>query len=451
MTTAADSSKPVRLPAPGAVRWITRTLEEAGHETWAVGGAVRDALAGISPGDWDLATAAKPGQVRSLFPRTIPIGIEHGTVGVLSRDGRMYELTTFRHDVETDGRHARVVFSRELDEDLARRDFTVNAIAWHPLREEVRDPYNGAEDLRNGRLRTVGDAAERFAEDRLRVLRAFRFAGRFDLRVDPETWEAAVAAAEALPALSPERVREELVKVLSLWRGATVALDLYARSGALSVLYPELAASEHAPPPPGFRDGTLWDYLLDAVRVVAPTRLRIRLAALMQTAGGIVPAPGRPAREAGGAARQLLTRLRSSNAERDVVTHLVVHLPTVPTHEADDAEIRRWLSMVGAEHANDLLRLSSARDRALGQASTRSAAAARQVRNVLRQRPALSVGDLAIGGAELKALGIRPGPRFRTILDSLLDRVLEDPDLNRPERLREMVREMPGSAGGSAP
>ncbi len=451
MTTAADSPAPVRLPAPGAVRWIARTLEEAGYETWAVGGAVRDALAGITPGDWDLATAAKPGQVRRLFSRTVPIGIEHGTVGVLGRDGRMYELTTFRHDVETDGRHARVVFSRELDEDLARRDFTVNAIAWHPLREEVRDPYDGYEDLRNGRLRTVGHAAERFAEDRLRILRAFRFAGRFDLRIDAETWEAAVAGAEALPALSAERIREELVKVLSLRRGATVSLDLYARSGALAVLYPELAACGDAPPPAGYGEGILWDFLLDAVRVVAPDRLRVRMAALMQAAGGVMPEPGSPAVAAGGAARQILSRLKSSNIERDVVTHLVVHLPTVPGDDADEVEIRRWLSMVGPEHAPDLLRLAGARDRALGRTPARSAAVASRARAILRQRPPLSIGDLAIGGEDLKALGIRPGPRYRTILGALLDRVLEDPELNRAERLRELVRELPEAGRESMP
>jgi tRNA nucleotidyltransferase (CCA-adding enzyme) len=200
--------------APGAVRWIVRTLEEAGHDTWAVGGAVRDALAGIPSGDWDLTTRATPRQVRRLFRRTVPIGIDHGTVGVLARDGTLYEVTTFRKDVETTGRHAVVSFAETLDEDLARRDFTINAVAWHPLRGVFHDPYGGRTDLEEGVVRTVGPPEDRFAEDYLRILRALRFAGRFRFRVDGPTWRALCTAVDRMGILSPERVREELEKVL---------------------------------------------------------------------------------------------------------------------------------------------------------------------------------------------------------------------------------------------
>ncbi|MDX1493489.1 MAG: CCA tRNA nucleotidyltransferase, partial [Longimicrobiales bacterium] len=200
----------LRPDAPPAVRWITRTLEEAGYETWAVGGAVRDALREQPSGDWDLATRARPRQVRKLFRRTVPIGIDHGTVGILARDGTMYEITTFRKDVETDGRHAVVEFADRVEDDLARRDFTVNAMAWHVLREELLDPHGGVDDLRKGVLRTVGAPGDRFREDYLRILRALRFAGRFGLEVEPETWAAARELAENLTKLSPERIREEL-------------------------------------------------------------------------------------------------------------------------------------------------------------------------------------------------------------------------------------------------
>ncbi|MBW3572347.1 MAG: CCA tRNA nucleotidyltransferase, partial [Gemmatimonadetes bacterium] len=202
------------LHPPPEVPSIARTLRDAGFDTWAVGGAVRDALAGGRPGDWDLTTAARPGDVRRLFRRTVPVGIAHGTVGVLGRDGHLYEVTTFRRDVETDGRHARVIFADTVDDDLQRRDFTINAVAWHPLTHELRDPHGGVPDLREGILRTVGDPAERFREDRLRVLRALRFAGRFGLRIDGATWGAAREAAPELVHLSAERVREELLKVL---------------------------------------------------------------------------------------------------------------------------------------------------------------------------------------------------------------------------------------------
>ncbi|MDH3421587.1 MAG: polynucleotide adenylyltransferase, partial [Gemmatimonadota bacterium] len=142
--------------APPAVGWIARTLEEGGYDTWAVGGAVRDAYMGRPSGDWDLATRATPREVQKLFRRTVPIGIDHGTVGVLARDGTMYEVTTFRKDVETDGRHAVVSFADTIEEDLARRDFTVNAVAWHPLREVLLDPFGGVGDLERRILRTVG-------------------------------------------------------------------------------------------------------------------------------------------------------------------------------------------------------------------------------------------------------------------------------------------------------
>ena len=136
----------VSLSAPEAVRWIVRTLEDAGHPTWVVGGAIRDGLLDVDDEDWDLATRARPPQVRALFKRTVPIGIEHGTVGVLTRGGVMYEVTTFRRDVETFGRRAVVAFADRIEDDLARRDFTINAVAWHPITREVRDPFGGLDD-----------------------------------------------------------------------------------------------------------------------------------------------------------------------------------------------------------------------------------------------------------------------------------------------------------------
>ena len=230
----------MQFETPDAVLDIARRLDRAGHDVWAVGGAVRDALLGVPGGDWDLASSARPEQVRALFRRTVPIGIEHGTVGVLANDGVLYEVTTFRRDVETTGRHAVIEFARTIDEDLARRDFTFNAIAWHPIRDELRDPFHGFDDLKRAVLRTVGDPADRFAEDYLRVLRALRFAGHFVLEIEPDTWDALRAAVPHLDVLSAERVREELFKVLDRTPHASAALRLYAASGALAELYPEL-------------------------------------------------------------------------------------------------------------------------------------------------------------------------------------------------------------------
>ena len=209
---------PARIPIPDEVIALARRLEEAGHEAWCVGGAVRDTLLGDMQKDFDLATSATPEQVQALFKRTVAVGVKYGTVGVFDSERVLHEVTTFRHDVRTDGRHAEVAYGVSLDEDLARRDFTVNAIAYHPLRGEWRDLFGGVQDLERRRLRAVGDPSARFREDYLRVLRALRFAARLDFAIDPETWEAACAAAGGLSQLSSERVRDEWVKGLATTR-----------------------------------------------------------------------------------------------------------------------------------------------------------------------------------------------------------------------------------------
>ena len=410
--------------APRAVLWIAHTLEDAGFETWAVGGAVRDVLLGLPAGDWDLTTRARPDDVRRLFRRTVPIGIEHGTVGVLSDEGTMYEVTTFRRDVETDGRHAVVAFADRVEDDLARRDFTLNAIAWHPLRRELLDPFGGARDLEAGILRSVGVAAERFAEDWLRILRALRFAGRFSLHIEEETWRAIQASAGMLPTLSAERIREELLKVLDADAHPSVPLDLYRESGALRVLYPELEALAGGDP-------GAWAHVLATLDVLPRKRPLLRLAALLHPLGD---------REAA----QILMRLKLSNVQVDQ-TALRAAAPPLPSAGAPAAEVRRWLSRVGTPHLPAVARLELARARA-GEATEQAGTvrtpqdvvhAWRSARAVRAQRPPLSVGDLAFDGRGLIRLGLRPGPGFGRILDALLDWVLEDPDRNRTELLAE--------------
>jgi tRNA nucleotidyltransferase (CCA-adding enzyme) len=411
-----------RPDAPPAVRWIVSTLEEAGHETWAVGGAVRDVFLGIPTGDWDLTTHARPNEIRRAFRRTVPIGIEHGTVGVLARDGTMYEVTTFRRDVETDGRHAVVAFAERVEDDLARRDFTVNAIAWHPLREELLDPYGGVGDLEAGVLQTVGDPHERFAEDHLRILRAFRFASRFGLEIDPRTWHAAVAGTPALSALSAERVREELLKVLDADGRPSVALDFYGASGALDTLYPELG---------GIRSSSegreAWTDTLAAVDALPKGRPLLRLAALL-----------RPLDEAAAAA--LLLRLRLSNAQTDELARRAA-ASSLPDASAPAEEVRRWLSGVGSERISAVARLEMARARVgSGRSPEAVVAAWRRAREVARSGPPLTIGDLAIDGGDLIRMGLSPGPAFGEILDRLLDTVLAEPERNTVEALEERVR-----------
>ena len=204
----------VRLkPSPGLSE-VVRRLRGDGRAAFAVGGGVRDGLLGLPVAEWDVATDARPERVLVLFERTFPIGLEHGTVGVRIGDETV-EVTTFRTDVATDGRRAVVRFGASLEEDLARRDFTINAVAWDPADGQVHDPFGGLDDLATGRLRTVGDPDRRLVEDYLRVLRAFRFAARFDLEIDPATRSALERHAGGVTGLSGERVRDELWKTFS--------------------------------------------------------------------------------------------------------------------------------------------------------------------------------------------------------------------------------------------
>jgi len=196
-----------QLNPPGPVLDIAARLEAAGFEAWCVGGAVRDAFLGHPDLDWDLATSATPDDVRKLFGsrRTIPIGLDFGTVGVLDGNGRMHEVTTFRRDVHSDGRHAVVEFGVSLEDDLARRDFTINAIAYSPKLDELRDPFGGREDIERRIVRAVGAPDARMAEDRLRALRAIRFAARFGFEIERNTLEAITRSAPHLGRLSDRK------------------------------------------------------------------------------------------------------------------------------------------------------------------------------------------------------------------------------------------------------
>lgn len=445
---AADSERPSqpggarRLEAPPAVTWIVQTLQDHGFETWTVGGAVRDALLGRSSGDWDLATRARPRDVQRIFKRTIPVGVDHGTVGVVARDGIMYEVTTFRRDVETDGRHAVVAFADRIEDDLARRDFTINAIAWHPLTRRLLDPFGGRDDLEAGLVRTVGEPAERFGEDYLRVLRAFRFAGRFGLRVEDATWQAIRAVVDRLPGLSAERIRDELIKVLETDATPSIALGLYLESGALAVLYPELAAragvpavvpDEPASPSTGGLDvPTEWDVCRRAADSLPTGNATLRLAALL-----------RGLRHADAAA--LLMRLRLSNEQTDRTLRMAT-TADVPAPEATDVDFRRWLSRAGPDvwPAATRLQLAIATTRAaLGltddAAAERLEASWLRARAIHDQKPPLTIGDLDFDGRDLIALGLKPGPRFGSILEGLLEWVLDDPSRNRHDVLADRV------------
>lgn len=434
-------------------------LRAAGHEAWAVGGAVRDRLLGQRPGDWDVATDALPERVRELFARTHPVGIEHGTVGVREA-GETIEVTTFRADVATDGRHAQVRFGVSLAEDLARRDFTINAIAWNPVEGELRDPFGGRADLDRGILRAVGDPDRRFPEDYLRILRAFRFAARFGLEYDHRTRAALSRHMAGLTQLSGERVRDELLKTLAEARRASRALADWQETGAMARLLPEVAVC-FGVEQNRFHADDVGPHSLLVVDHVHPRRPFLRLVALLHDVGKPAtrerhPETGDwtfPLHDRVGAelAHQVLERLRFSNREIERGTHLVrVHMDLFPA-AASDVAVRRWIRRVGEEHVWDLYRLHLADWRGnRSRGSERPLVERfRRVRAVLSARDALAVHDLAIGGEDLIALGLSPGPLFGEVLAAALERVVEDPALNSRERLLALVRDelLPARAG----
>ena len=392
---------------------VARRLIDAGYEAWFVGGAVRDGLyeelhrrSPPSTGPVDIATSARPEQVRALFRRTVPVGIEHGTIAVLDDLGMLHEVTTFRRDVKTDGRHAVVEFGVSLDDDLARRDFTINAIAVHPVNGELRDPSGGRDDLRAGIVRAVGVPALRFIEDRLRVLRALRFASAFGFTIEPDTWAALVASSGDLDHLSRERVRDEWLKTLTT-AVPSMAFGLWRRAGVLKRVWPELAP---------LRDSA--EQWLDQVSPRTP----VVLTAAALAHAGVSP------RAAGDAAR----RLKFANKDIGMVEEVVEALGSSRPEAGDAAGVRRWVAA----------RRGVAREAvgALPPSAPDAEAFRAAVGAVLRSQDALAIGDLAVTGDDLLAAGIPAGPAVGQALRSLLELVLDNPALNTREELLARLR-----------
>ncbi len=429
-----DAARSARLSPPPPVLAIVERLEAAGFDAWCVGGAVRDALLGIAHLDWDIATSARPEQVLRLFRRTVPVGVQFGTVGVLDGDGRLHEVTTFRRDVRTDGRHAEVEFGVSLHDDLARRDFSINAIAWSPTQQRLEDPFHGQRDLVAGIVRAVGDADARMREDRLRALRALRFAARFGFTIEPATWRAIERSAPHLGRLSAERVKQELDKTLEQVTRPSQAFQLWQRSGAFATVVPALAAVPvshfavvDALPRPGLRG--------------RPARQILRVAALF--AGG---APG--------AVKSALKALRYSNADVAAVGRMLAGADAIaPAMRAAlvagtplDGDIRRWVAATGRTQWGLVLRLVAAQWSAARATSSdvvpSALAACSLYRRGLRiaYRDPIDLGDLAVDGDDLRRLVGVSGPALGDVLRHLLDAVIEEPSRNTPDALLALAR-----------
>ena len=434
-----------------AVLHVLRVLDAAGQRSWLVGGAVRDLLLHrVRPAaDLDVATPATPEVVASLFPRVIPTGVEHGTVTVLV-GGAKVEVTTFRGEGRyVDGRRpSSVTFHTDLDEDLSRRDFTMNALAWDPIGREFRDPFGGLADIRRRLVRAVGDPAARFGEDGLRPLRAVRFAAQLGYRLEARTRAAIPAAVPVVRLVSAERVAAEMTKLVTA-RHAGPALRLLRDTGLLGVV---LGPLEKLP-------GAAVSHALDVAEAVAvpdstgpEAAIVLRFSALLHA---VPPVDAMQALVGLRLPNRIVAEVGAMLRERGCVgSGRGYALPDAATH------VRRWLSRVGPGRAPLLLALWDADARHLGARSRAALPALRRFRSralrVLRARPPLAAADLALDGrAVMDVVKVPPGRAVGLALRHLLDRVLDDPGMNTRPALEAELRawwersaaEPPGTGG----
>jgi poly(A) polymerase/tRNA nucleotidyltransferase (CCA-adding enzyme) len=440
------------LVMPGVLKRFSEIFLRQGFQCYLVGGAIRDMLIGRRLTDFDIATDALPEQVQDMFRRVIPTGIKHGTVTVLVR-GTRFEVTTFRIEREyLDGRRPdSVVFSPSIEEDLKRRDFTINAMAYDLAARRLLDPHGGREDLRRKVLRAIGVPLERFLEDGLRPLRACRFAAQFGFTIEPETFAAIPLSLDTVRKVSAERIREELVRLLAA-PAPSIGFRLMRSSGLLALLLPELEAGAGVEQ----RDLHCFDVLEHSLRscdAAPPGNFVVRLAALLHDIGkpqslersesGDLKFYGHELASAQ-AAEGLLRRLRFSNEVIRRTCHLVRHHMFNYTDQWSDAAVRRLVSRVGQENLPDLLALRRADQ--IGTCgdtapSPSLIAFEKRLEQALAAGQAFSLKDLAVDGDELMAaLDLPPGPKIGALLAQLLDSVLADPAMNEKEKLLEIAR-----------
>ena len=449
---------------PRVAKSLAAVFASRGFQCHLVGGAVRDMMMGRSLSDLDIATDALPEQVSSLFRRVVPTGIRHGTVTVLFQ-GVRFEVTTFRTESGySDGRRPdSVSFAPSILDDLSRRDFTINAMAYDLLAGRMEDPHGGARDLSRRLIRAIGDPEERFREDGLRPLRACRFAAQLGFTVDGDTLRAISLTLDVVAEVSAERVRDEILKILES-PVPSVALELMRETGILAIVLSELCEGI------GVVQGELhcYDVFTHSLRAcdAAPrSSVEVRLAALLHDVGKPralrVDESGRPAfhgheklsRDLAAAALQ---RLRLPIAVIRRVVHLVEHHMFNYQEEWSDAAVRRFVARVGEDAIDDLFALRRADQ--IGMCAENAnvfpqglALLADRVRAVREGDRAFTVGELAVDGADIMShLGIGPGPTVGAILAALLQAVLDDPAQNERERLLEIARRFYGERIGGA-
>jgi len=445
---------------PDDVLALCRRLVAAGHQAHLVGGGVRDMLLGRPPVDFDVATSAPPEAVLALFGHgyAIPTGLQHGTVTVMTdaTPRRPVEVTTFRGEgAYVDGRRpSSVTYVGSLEEDLARRDFTMNAIGFDPLAGRVTDPFDGRGDLGRKLVRAVGDPLARFREDGLRPMRAVRQAAQLGFEVDPPTLDAIRPTLDVVRKVSAERLRDELLKLLAAPHPSR-GLELMRVTGLLGVVLPELLEGV------GVVQNRFhkFDVYGHTLSVVDNTRggAIVRLGALLHDVGkprAQQPREGAPGEfsffrhEVVGAemADAICRRLKLSTAERERVVAIVAHHMFFYTPDWSDGTVRRFVRRMGPGGVDDLFALREGDIAGRGFAEDPDVELGelrRRIGEVAAADAALKVTDLAVDGQDvMRILRIGPGRQIGVVLERLLERVLDDPSLNERERLEALVREV---------
>lgn len=435
----------MRIEIPAKANQIINCLTKAGYEAYVVGGCVRDAILGRSAADWDITTNARPEQVKALFSRTVDTGIQHGTVTVLlGREG--FEVTTYRIDGEyRDGRHpAEVIFTPSLLEDLKRRDFTINAMAYNET-EGLIDAFDGMGDLKRGSVRCVGDPRERFTEDALRILRAVRFSAQLNFGIEENTRQALTSFASSLTRISAERIQTELVKLLTS-EHPEVFRTLY-ETGITAAILPEFDACMKTPQNHPHHCCCVGEHLLLALQSIEADKV-LRLSALLHDIGK----PTTHIRDEQGVdhfhghsdvgaemAGCILRRLKFDNDTIYRVKHLVLvhdYLQIPPTLRG----VRRAVVRIGRDHFPDYLKLRRADIMAQNPSMQKEKLEALATlkglyEQILKERNCLSLKELAVTGSDLIEGGLEPGPKLGEILKKLLELVIEHPEYNTKEYL----------------
>jgi len=439
-----------RFSVPHDVVEIVNVLGEHNFLGYVVGGAERDLVLGTAVSDWDLATDATPDRLVQIFPKVIPTGLRHGTVTVLCGTSP-YELTTFRTDGDYASQHQlrKSSVTRNIEEDLKHRDFTINAMAYDPLRETLIDPFGGRRDLRKRIIRGVEAPLNRFMEDGLRTYRAIRFSVTLNCRIEEKTFRAIPQSLEKARATSWERVRDEILRTLEA-RNPSNAFEMMRKTGLLALCLPELLEGYRKKQGPS---GDIYHHLLATVDA-APRRPLLRLACLLHDVGKarvrkrlktgyVFNGHERiSAQMADGVAK----RLRLSNHQRKYI-HQLVENHGLPLQEMlHGPAVRRLLSRIDTRFVHDLFILCKANRKASGadQSEIRKLNHIwKRSKRVLRSGTPLTVSQLAIKGDTVKKiLGITEGVQVGRILSQLLDAVLEDPEKNNPQHLAMLVKKI---------